>query len=78
MREEVGFVFETTEESDGGGLRPFGYKLFDVESNLSTGGDARSVIKVTKAFAHGLAKRGFVMHEFEVLSSLGVDGGAAD
>ena len=81
MRKEVGLVFETPEESDGEwtlvGMLTHASKK-DVGSDLGTGGGARVVIEGTKAFAHGLAKRGFIVHEVCALSSLGVDSGAVD
>ncbi len=62
VRQEIGLAFETTEQSDGGVWWPRRDESQDSLGDLLTGGGELRGIGGTKAFAHVLAKRGFVVH----------------
>jgi len=63
MRHEIRLVFQSTKKSDGDTRRPGGSEVLEVGRDVHTRGTARGFIHVTQTFAHGLAQRGFIVHE---------------
>ena len=63
MRHEIRLIFQSTKKSDGDTRRPGAREMRKVGCDVQTGSTARGFIHGTQTFPHGLAQRGFVVHE---------------